>query len=46
MSSTFLAYATLAFVIIFGLIVLWAYWPANRKKFEKDGQIPFDDGDR
>jgi cbb3-type cytochrome oxidase subunit 3 len=43
MSGTIEAYATLAFVIIFGLIVAWAYWPSNRKKFEKDGRIPLDD---
>jgi cbb3-type cytochrome oxidase subunit 3 len=43
MSTTLEAYATLAFIIIFGGIVVWAYWPKNRKKFEQDGRIPFDD---
>ncbi len=43
MSATLQAYATLAFIVIFGGIVVWAYWPGNRKKFEKDGQIPLDD---
>jgi cytochrome c oxidase cbb3-type subunit IV len=37
------AYATLAFFLVFGGIVLWAYWPGNRKKLEEDARIPLDD---
>jgi cytochrome c oxidase cbb3-type subunit IV len=24
-------------------IVLWAYWPRNRSRFEQDARIPLDD---
>jgi Cbb3-type cytochrome oxidase, subunit 3 len=30
-------------VIIFLMIVFWALRPRNRKRFEKDAQIPLDD---
>ncbi len=33
------AYATVAFVLVFSGIVLWAYWPGNRKKLEEDARI-------
>ncbi len=31
-------------VLIFGLIVFWAWRPGNRRRFEKDARIPLDDG--
>ena len=32
-------------VLIFASILLWAWWPANRKRFEKDARIPLNDED-
>ena len=31
-------------VLIFCLIVFWAWRPANRRRFEQDARIPLDDG--
>lgn len=28
-------------VVLFLVIVFWAYRPRNRKRFERDGDIPF-----
>ncbi|MBM3951620.1 MAG: cbb3-type cytochrome c oxidase subunit 3 [Rhodospirillales bacterium] len=28
-------------IVSFGAVVAWAYWPANRRRFEEDGRIPF-----
>ena len=40
----FLQRNSIIFVFVaFGLIVLWAYWPANRKSLEEQGRIPLDD---
>ncbi|MFO1127121.1 MAG: cbb3-type cytochrome c oxidase subunit 3 [Rhodospirillales bacterium] len=30
-------------MILFGLVVWWAYRPKNRKRFEEDAKIPFKD---
>ena len=30
-------------IVIFLVIVFWAMRPRNRKRFEKDAQIPLDD---
>ena len=30
-------------VILFAGIVLWAFWPKNRGRFEADGKIPLRD---
>ncbi len=30
-------------VLLFGGIVLWAYLPGNKKRFEDDGEIIFKD---
>ncbi|MDP2330286.1 MAG: cbb3-type cytochrome c oxidase subunit 3 [Reyranella sp.] len=30
-------------VLIFAVIVFWAWRPKNRKRFEKDARIPLDD---
>ena len=32
-------------IILFGLVVWWAYRPKNRKRFEEDARIPFRDDD-
>jgi cytochrome c oxidase cbb3-type subunit 4 len=32
-------------VLIFAVIVFWAWRPKNRKRFEKDARIPLDDKD-
>jgi len=32
-----------AVMLVFCLIVLWAYWPSNRKKLDQQGYIPLDD---
>jgi cytochrome c oxidase cbb3-type subunit 4 len=31
-------------VLIFALIVFWAWRPGNRRRFEQDARIPLDDG--
>jgi cytochrome c oxidase cbb3-type subunit IV len=30
-------------VLLFAGIVIWAWRPANRKRFERDARIPLDD---
>ena len=30
-------------VLLFALVVWWAYRPKNKKRFEEDAQIPFRD---
>ena len=30
-------------VLLFGGIVTWALWPANRTRFERHARIPLDD---
>ena len=30
-------------VLLFAGILAWALWPANRRRFERDAQIPLDD---
>jgi cytochrome c oxidase cbb3-type subunit 4 len=30
-------------MILFGLVVWWAYRPKNKKRFEQDAKIPFKD---
>lgn len=30
-------------MLLFGLVIWWAYRPKNRKRFEEDGKIPFKD---
>jgi cytochrome c oxidase cbb3-type subunit 4 len=30
-------------VTLFAGIVLWAFWPKNRRRFEADGEIPLRD---
>lgn len=32
-------------ILIFAVIVFWAWRPKNRKRFEKDARIPLDDRD-
>ncbi len=32
-------------ILIFAVIVFWAWRPKNRKRFEKDARIPLDDKD-
>lgn len=32
--------ALLFFIALFVGVVLYAYWPGNKKRFEKDAQIP------
>lgn len=32
-------------VLIFAVIIFWAWRPKNRKRFEKDARIPLDDKD-
>ncbi|MDP1963903.1 MAG: cbb3-type cytochrome c oxidase subunit 3 [Reyranella sp.] len=32
-------------VLIFAVIVFWAWRPKNRKRFEKDARIPLNDKD-
>jgi cytochrome c oxidase cbb3-type subunit IV len=32
-------------VLIFAVIVFWAWRPKNRKRFEKDARIPLNDED-
>ena len=36
---------TLAAFAAFLGIVWWAYAPARRERFERDGQLPFEDGE-
>ncbi|MBF0212151.1 MAG: cbb3-type cytochrome c oxidase subunit 3 [Magnetococcales bacterium] len=33
------------FFLLFVGIVAWAYWPGNKKRFEKEGQKILEDGD-
>jgi cytochrome c oxidase cbb3-type subunit IV len=30
-------------IVLFGLVVWWAYRPKNKKRFEEDARIPFKD---
>lgn len=32
-------------MLLFLGIVLWAYWPANKRRFEEDAMIPLRDDD-
>jgi cbb3-type cytochrome oxidase subunit 3 len=32
-----------AVMLVFSLIVLWAYWPSNKSKIEANGLIPFNE---
>jgi cytochrome c oxidase cbb3-type subunit IV len=32
-------------ILIFAVIVFWAWRPKNRKRFEKDARIPLNDKD-
>jgi cytochrome c oxidase cbb3-type subunit IV len=32
-------------VLIFAVVVFWAWRPKNRKRFEKDARIPLNDED-
>ena len=32
-------------VLVFAVIVFWAWRPKNRKRFEKDARIPLNDKD-
>ncbi len=32
-------------ILIFAVIVFWAWRPKNRRRFEKDARIPLDDKD-
>jgi len=32
-------------VLIFAGVTAWAYWPKQRARFERDGQIPLRDDD-
>jgi cytochrome c oxidase cbb3-type subunit IV len=34
---------TLVSLLIFMAIVFWAYWPANRARFDADAYIPLND---
>ncbi|MBF0137322.1 MAG: cbb3-type cytochrome c oxidase subunit 3 [Magnetococcus sp. DMHC-1] len=34
------------FFIIFLIIIIWAFWPGNRKRFEKAGRMALDDDDQ
>lgn len=33
-------------IILFGVVVWWAYRPKNRRRFEDAAQIPFKDGNK
>jgi cytochrome c oxidase cbb3-type subunit 4 len=30
-------------ILVFAVIALWAFWPANRKRFDEDARIPLND---
>ena len=30
-------------ILLFAAIGLWAFWPANRKRFDADAHIPLND---
>jgi cytochrome c oxidase cbb3-type subunit 4 len=30
-------------ILLFAGIALWAFWPANRKRFDLDSRIPLND---
>lgn len=32
--------------LLFVAIVAWAFWPKNRRRLERHGEIPFKDDDR
>jgi cytochrome c oxidase cbb3-type subunit 4 len=34
------------FVLIFVAIVIYAYWPGNKKSFDEAAQLPLDDDDK
>ena len=35
-------FSLLAVTVGFTALILWVYWPSNRKKFESFGRIPLD----
>jgi cytochrome c oxidase cbb3-type subunit 4 len=36
--------ALLFFVVLFVGVVIYAYWPGNKKRFQKDAEIPLKKG--
>jgi len=32
--------------LVFVAIVAWAFWPKNKRRFERQGEIPFKDDER
>jgi len=47
--DTFMSMARSAWVVwlmgVFLGIVLWAFWPANKKRFDQDAMVVFDEND-
>ena len=33
-------------LVLFVAIVAWAFWPKNKRRFERQGEIPFKDDER
>jgi cytochrome c oxidase cbb3-type subunit IV len=35
--------ALLFFIVLFAAVVIYAFWPGNKKKFDEAAKLPFDD---
>ena len=35
--------ALIFFIVLFAGVVLYAFWPGNKKKFDEAAKLPFDD---
>jgi cytochrome c oxidase cbb3-type subunit 4 len=44
-SGTISGIATVVFVVVFIVIVWWAYSKGNKQRFEEDAQLPFIEDD-